>query len=58
MIISSDFDGGNIECLDSNDPSSVKLAIRADNQSEFFQWFYFRAANVRDLDCCQKFWSE
>ena len=51
MIISSQFDGGNIECIDSSDPANVRLAIRADNQSEFYQWFYFRAANVRDIDC-------
>ena len=51
MIISSQFDGGNIECLDASDPTNVQLAIRRDNQSEFYQWFYFRAANVRDTDC-------
>ena len=51
MIISSQFDGGNIECLDSSDPGRVLLGIRSDNQSEFYQWFYFRAAGVRDLDC-------
>ncbi len=51
MIISSQFDGGNIECLDSSDPGRVLLEIRRDNQSEFYQWFYFRAAGVRDLEC-------
>ena len=51
MIISSQFDGGNIECVDNSDPGRVLLRIRADNQSDFYQWFYFRAANVRDLDC-------
>ena len=51
MIISSQFDGGNIECIDCSDPASVQLAIRADHQSEFYQWFYFCAANVRDIDC-------
>lgn len=51
MIISSQFDGGNIECLDASNPSNVLLEIRPDNQSEFYQWFYFRAANVRDLNC-------
>jgi len=51
MIISSQFDGGNIECIDCSDPAGVRLAIRNDNQSEFYQWFYFRAANVRDIDC-------
>lgn len=51
MIISSQFDGGNIECVDSSDPGRVLLNIRNDNQSDFYQWFYFRASNVRDLDC-------
>ena len=51
MIISSQFDGGNIECVDSSDPGRVLLNIRKDNQSDFYQWFYFRAANVRNLDC-------
>ena len=51
MIISSQFDGGNIECIDSSNPKEVILNINKDNQSDFYQWFYFRAANVRDLDC-------
>ncbi len=51
MIISSQFDGGNIECIDSSDLANVRLAIRADHQSGFYQWFYFRAANVKDIDC-------
>ncbi len=51
MFISSQFDGGNIECLDASDPSNILLKIRADNQSDFYQWFYFRAANVKDLEC-------
>ncbi len=51
MFISSNFDGGNIECLDASDPSRVLLSIRVDNQSDFYQWFHFRASNVKDLDC-------
>ena len=51
MFINSQFDGGNIDCIDASDPSNVLLSIRADNQSEFYQWFYFRASNVRDIDC-------
>ncbi|MDH3389117.1 MAG: M14-type cytosolic carboxypeptidase [Gammaproteobacteria bacterium] len=51
MIISSQFDGGNIECSDSSDPATVLLSIRKDNRSDFYQWFYFRAANVKDIDC-------
>ena len=51
MIVSSQFDGGNIDCLACDDPSAIRLRIRQDNQSDFYQWFYFRVANVRDLDC-------
>ena len=51
MIISSSFDAGNIECLDQSDASNVQLRIRADHQSDFYQWFYFRAANVKDIAC-------
>ncbi|MDH3218687.1 MAG: M14-type cytosolic carboxypeptidase [Gammaproteobacteria bacterium] len=51
MIISSQFDGGNIECNDPGDPANVLLSIRKDSQSDFYQWFYFRAANVKDIDC-------
>ena len=51
MIVSSQFDGGNIECLDSSDPANVRLGIRKDHRSDFYQWFYFRAAGVRGLDC-------
>ena len=51
MILSSQFDGGNIECLECDDPGNIQLEIRRDNQSDFYQWFYFRAANVRDIDC-------
>ena len=51
MIISSQFDGGNIECLDAGDPRAVRLCIRKDSHADFYQWFYFRASNVRGLDC-------
>ena len=51
MIISSDFDGGNIICTDQQDESDVRLKIRTDQQSEFYQWFYFRVANVKNISC-------
>jgi len=51
MIISSSFDAGNIECLNQSDASNVQLRIRADHQSDFYQWFYFRAASVKDIAC-------
>lgn len=40
--ISSQFDAGNIEVLDQTNPKDIQLSIRKDNQSDFFQWFYFR----------------
>lgn len=39
--ISSDFDGGNIEVL-AIKGDEAELAIRHDNLSDFYQWFYFR----------------
>ena len=51
MIISSRFDAGNIECIDASDAGNIQLRIQADNQSDFYQWFYFRAANVKNIAC-------
>ncbi|WP_439871399.1 M14 family metallopeptidase [Pseudomonas syringae] len=42
LTISSDFDSGNIQVLDSSDPGHIKLAIRPDTQSAHFQWFHFK----------------
>jgi len=44
MIISSAFDGGNIEVL-SVEGDAAELNIRTDTNSHFFQWFYFRVTN-------------
>ncbi|QKX17976.1 carboxypeptidase family protein [Microbulbifer sp. YPW1] len=41
MHISSAFDSGNIQVLDKNS-TPVELAIKIDNQSDFYQWFHFR----------------
>ncbi len=38
--ISAHFDGGNIDVLDIQD-RDIQLAIRKDNASDFYQWFYF-----------------
>ena len=51
MQISQEFDGGNIRCLDCRDIANVSLEIRNDNQSEFYQWFYFRATGVKGESC-------
>lgn len=42
MKITSNFDSGNIEVLDASSPDNIQLAIRKDNQSDFYQWFHFR----------------
>jgi murein tripeptide amidase MpaA len=42
LVISADFDSGNIQVLDASDPSRVRLAIRADSKSQHFQWFHFK----------------
>ncbi|MEC9454020.1 MAG: M14-type cytosolic carboxypeptidase [Pseudomonadota bacterium] len=54
MKISSAFDGGNIVCLECSDPSDIRLKIRRDKGSEFFQWFYFRLSGGKGQDCALK----
>lgn len=41
MYISSAFDSGNIEVVNA-DANPIELAIRKDNNSDFYQWFHFR----------------
>jgi len=42
--IHSNFDGGNIEVIDATDDQQIRLRIRRDAESDFFQWFYFRVS--------------
>lgn len=42
MKITCNFDSGNIDVIKAESPSDIQLAIRKDNQSEFYQWFHFR----------------
>jgi len=51
MRISSNFDSGNIACLDCADPADIRLAINKDNKSDFYQWFHFRLVGARGQDC-------
>lgn len=51
LIVSSAFDSGNIQVLDSQDPDAIQLAIRKDHQSDFYQWFHFRLSNARGKSC-------
>lgn len=51
LHITSAFDSGNIQVLSDKDARNIRLAIRPDNASDFFQWFYFRVSGARDIDC-------
>jgi len=47
LNITSAFDGGNIIVRDAKDMSNIRLAIRPDNNSDFFQWFYYRVTGAK-----------
>jgi len=51
LAIDAAFDGGNIEVLDARDPRAVRLAIRQDRYSPYFQWFAFRILGARGVAC-------
>lgn len=51
MQVDAEFDGGNIEVVESGDAGDIRLRIRKDNLSEFYQWFFFRVSGVRGEDC-------
>lgn len=42
MKITANFDSGNIEVLSAERIDDIRLAIRKDHQSDFYQWFHFR----------------
>ena len=47
MHLDASFDSGNIEVLDATDPRDIQLAIRKDQDSDFYQWFHFRLIGGR-----------
>ena len=51
MKISSAFDGGNITCVKCDKATDIQLEIRNDQDSEFFQWFYFRLSGAGGQAC-------
>ena len=51
MVISSAFDGGNIACVTADSADNIRLEILKDNQSEFYQWFYFRLTGACGQAC-------
>ena len=42
MKITCNFDSGNIDVISAERIDDIRLAIRKDNMSEFYQWFHFR----------------
>ncbi|SMC27329.1 Murein tripeptide amidase MpaA [Andreprevotia lacus DSM 23236] len=53
--ISSVFDSGAIEVIDASDIGNVRLRLRADNASDFAQWFHFRLSGAKDRDAVLHF---
>ncbi len=45
--ISDRFDSGNIIVKSAETPDAIRLEIRKDNASDFFQWFHFRVTGAR-----------
>jgi len=48
MRISSQFDSGNIIVKSIADPADIRLEIRKDQGSDFYQWFHFRLSGAKD----------
>lgn len=49
--ITSAFDSGNIIVNDASFVSNVRLSIRKDTNSDFYQWFHFRLTGARGQAC-------
>ncbi|PHQ69984.1 MAG: hypothetical protein COB93_06625 [Sneathiella sp.] len=50
--ISSNFDGGNIDCDQCDDPAEIRLRILPDAKTDILQWFYFRLSGAEGRACC------
>ena len=48
LNISSTFDAGNIEVVNTENNDNIQLRIRKDTNSDFLQWFYFRIQGAKD----------
>ena len=55
LHISTAFDAGAIEVISLANPQDVGLNIRADNASEFTQWFHFSLQGVADVPVSLRF---
>ena len=54
LYISSQFDSGAIEVIQAETPNNIRLNLRADNASEFKQWFHFRVSGVKGELCIMR----
>jgi murein tripeptide amidase MpaA len=54
VYISQNFDAGNIEVVNCAEAGDIQLKIRADRESEFYQWFYFRLSGAKGTPCTMR----
>ncbi|MDT0581797.1 M14 family metallopeptidase [Brumicola blandensis] len=50
MVITSQFDSGNIRVIQAQDPQDIQLAINKDNNSDFYQWFHFKLQSTKFVE--------
>ena len=46
ILITSDFDHGNMRVISSSNPADIQLEIEPDGSAKFYQWFNFRIDEV------------
>ena len=51
MQISSQFDCGNIIVKSCEDPENIRLQIKKDRMSYFYQWFFFKVTGLKNRPC-------
>ncbi len=51
LAINSAFDGGNISVVSASSPDQIRLNIRKDHMSDYYQWFYYRVSGAKDTPC-------
>ncbi len=51
LHINAAFDSGNIIVERADDPSDIRLSIRKDTKSDFYQWFHFRVTGAKATAC-------
>lgn len=54
LRIDAGFDSGNIEVVSVADASDIRLRIRKDNGSDFYQWFHFRLGGANGRGCTMR----